>query len=109
MSTDILEKTQTETLLIGLPAGTTIGAIDGRFKANCYEPNDVIRGVQCFGSAPTLAEAIADMLAEREKALTAAPVLRTAAECKAHVQALIREHKAAPPSFRDAVDEIRTR
>jgi len=46
------------------------------------------------------------MLAAVEKAKLEKPVLRTATEVKEAVLNLIREHDAAPASFRDAVDAL---
>jgi len=75
--------------------------------ATCYWPKgDVVKDIGCYGAGETLEAAIADMLAKVEKAKEQAVVLKTAAECKAAVLDLIREHDAAPASFRDAVDAL---
>ncbi|MBB4642336.1 hypothetical protein [Rhizorhapis suberifaciens] len=96
-----------------------IGAIDapgfcvfapnatGNWGASCYWPKgDVIRDTGCHGRGYTLEAAIADMWAKVEKAKEQQKVLKTAAECKEAVLNLIREHDAAPASFRDAVDAL---
>lgn len=77
------------------------------WSASCYWPKgDVVRDIGCHGNGDTLADAITDMLAKVEKAKDQAKVLTTAAECKEAVLNLIREHDAAPASFRDAVDAL---
>lgn len=77
------------------------------WSASCYWPKgDVVRDVGCHGSGETLEAAIANMFVEVEKAKSATSVLKTAAECKEAVLNLIREHDAAPASFRDAVDAL---
>ena len=82
--------------------------VDGAsFAASCYYPNgDCSRDKFCHGSAPTLAEAVEKMLEQVEKAKLEKPVLRTASAVKEAVLDLIREHDAAPASFRDAVDAL---
>jgi len=81
--------------------------VNGRFNVSTYWPNgDVIRDKHCFGRGATIDEAVETMLAEMEKAKLAKKKLKTAAECKDAVLALIREHDAAPASFRDAVDDL---
>ncbi len=99
---------ETEALLKSLPSDASIGNRGiGRYFANCYYPtDDVVRGKQCFGTGDTLADAISDMRRQFEQAKAAKAKLRTAAECKTAVLALIREHDAAPAAFRDAVDEL---
>lgn len=75
--------------------------------ATCYWPKgDVVRDTSCHGSGETLEAAIADMFVKIDAVKNAAPVLKTAAECKEAVLNLIREHDAAPASFRDAVDAL---
>ena len=75
--------------------------------ATCYWPKgDVIRDTGCHGTGETLEAAIADMFVKIEKAKEQQKVLKTAAECKEAVLNLIREHDAAPASFRDAVDAL---
>jgi len=77
------------------------------WSVNCYWPNgDILRDTRCDGKGETLAEAVAEMWASVEKAKTARSVLKTAAEVKNAVLDLIREHDAAPASFRDAVDAL---
>lgn len=77
------------------------------WSVNCYWPNgDILRDTRCDGKGDTLEAAVADMWAAVEKAKNARPVLKTAAECKEAVLDLIREHDAAPASFRDAVDAL---
>lgn len=79
----------------------------GRFSASCHWPNgDVIRDAHCYGSGVTLGEAIAKMEEKIEEVKNRRRPLRTASECKAAVIDLIREHEAAPASFRDAVDAL---
>jgi len=79
----------------------------GRFSATVYWPSgDVLRDKLCHGLAGSIAEAIDRMEAEIVKAEAAGKKLKTAAECKAAVIDLIREHEAAPASFRDAVDAL---
>lgn len=82
--------------------------VDGSyFSASCYYPNgDCSRDKFCHGNAATVAEAVEIMLAAVEKAKLEKPVLRTATEVKEAVLNLIREHDAAPASFRDAVDAL---
>ena len=78
-----------------------------KWGATCYWPNgDVLRDIGCHGIGETLEAAIADMWAKVEKAKLEQKVLKTAAECKDAVLNLIREHDAAPASFRDAVDAL---
>lgn len=79
----------------------------GGFDAHTYWPNgDAGRDQFCYGSGSTIDAAIAGMLEKVELAKLAKRKLKTAAECKDAVLALIREHDAAPASFRDAVDEL---
>lgn len=99
-----------EAVLLAGPKDMTIGR-RGRYAngymATCYWPNgDVVRDVGCHGYGDTLAEAIADMNAKIEEAKAKGKPLKTAAECKEAVINLIREHEAAPASFRDAVDAL---
>jgi hypothetical protein len=83
-------------------------ATKGRFSLWCYWPSgDVLRDKACHGFGATFDEAQAQMMAEIKKAKLAKKTLKTAAECKEAVLNLIREHDAAPASFRDAVDELR--
>ena len=83
-------------------------SVDGAgFRASCYYPNgDCLRDKFCYGSAATLSEAVERMLTEVEQAKDYIRPLATAAECKEAVLNLIREHDAAPASFRDAVDAL---
>ncbi|SCW56560.1 hypothetical protein SAMN02927924_01401 [Sphingobium faniae] len=75
--------------------------------ASCYWPKgDVVRDISCHGNGDTLEAAIADMFVQVEKAKEQQKVLKTAAEVKNAVIALIKEHDAAPASFRDAVDAL---
>ncbi|WDA37835.1 hypothetical protein [Sphingobium sp. YC-XJ3] len=85
------------------PPSTTFGSV---WSANAYWPNDLLKGARCEGRGETLEEAIADLRVKLDAAKNAAPVLKTAAECKEAVLNLIREHDAAPASFRDAVDAL---
>jgi len=79
----------------------------GWFSANVYWPSgDTVRDKLCYGGGASIAEAIERMEAEIVKAEAAGKKLKTAAECKAAVIDLIREHEAAPASFRDAVDAL---
>jgi len=82
--------------------------VDGdRFSASSYYPKgDCARDKFCHGADSTLAGAVEKMLAKVEQAKLEKPVLKTAAECKEAVLNLIREHNAAPASFRDAVDAL---
>ncbi|MCB4860755.1 hypothetical protein K7W03_14260 [Sphingobium sp. PNB] len=92
-----------------LPAkmGLSIRVDGAYFSASCYYPNgDCSRDKFCHGHAATVAEAVDIMLAKIDAVKNAAPVLKTAAECKEAVLNLIREHDAAPASFRDAVDAL---
>lgn len=83
------------------------GLAGQRFSAATYWPNgDVVRDRGCHGHGATVEQAIAAMLAKVEIAKSEVPKLKTAAECKAAVIDLIREHDAAPASFRDAVDAL---
>lgn len=87
-------------LSIGLDRG-------GTFSATTYWPSgDVCRDRFCCGSAATIDGAIAALAVKWEAAAAEGKKLRTAAECKAAVIDLIREHDAAPASFRDAVDAL---
>lgn len=77
------------------------------FIASVYWPSgDVLLDKFCCGHGATLSKAIADMDGKIEKAKLEGKKLTTAAECKAAVLDLIREHDAAPASFRDAVDAL---
>lgn len=79
----------------------------GSFSANSFWPNgDVGCGVFCMGSGPTIEVALSKLAEKWATAEAAGKKLRTAAECKAAVIDLIREHDAAPASFRDAVDAL---
>lgn len=79
----------------------------GSWGATCYWPNgDVVKDIGCYGSGETLEAAVADLLVKIEAAKAQQKVLKTAAECKEAVLNLIREHDAAPASFRDAVDAL---
>lgn len=79
----------------------------GRFSATVYWPSgDVLRDAHCYGQGHSIAEAIEMMEAQIVKAEAEGKKLKTAAECKAAVIDLIREHEAAPASFRDAVDAL---
>lgn len=92
-----------------LPAkmGLSIRVDGAYFSASCYYPNgDCSRDKFCHGSAGTVAEAVEKMLAAVEQAKLEKPVLRTATAVKEAVLDLIREHDAAPASFRDAVDAL---
>lgn len=92
-----------------LPAkmGLSIRVDGAYFSASCYYPNgDCSRDKFCHGHAATVAEAVDIMLAKVEKAKLEKPVLRTASAVKEAVLNLIREHDAAPASFRDAVDAL---
>lgn len=78
--------------------------------ASCYWPNgDVVKDIGCYGNGETLQAAIADMFVKIDKAKEQVKVLKTAAECKEAVLNLIREHDAAPASFRDAVDALQVK
>lgn len=100
------EYAEVEALLRDLPNNADIGFKRGEFSAMCHEPNDVVHGTFCCGRGKTLAAAIEAMNAKIKAAKAARAKLRTAAECKAAVLNLIREHDAAPAAFRDAVDEL---
>ncbi|MET0364876.1 MAG: hypothetical protein ABW169_09485 [Sphingobium sp.] len=77
------------------------------WSACCYWPHgELLSGVRCDGKGDTLDEAMADLRVKLDAAKSAAPILKTAAECKEAVLNLIREHDAAPASFRDAVDAL---
>lgn len=79
----------------------------GRFIASCYWPNgDLLRDKHCCGQGETLDAAVQSLLEKVEIAKTEVVKLKTAAQCKAAVIELIREHDAAPASFRDAVDAL---
>jgi len=105
----IARETETDALLRANP-DITVGFSarwgSNEFQASGYWPNDVVRGQHYMGKGATIESAIADVLLKIEAAKNAAPVLKTAAECKDAVIALIREHDAAPASFRDAVDAL---
>lgn len=78
-----------------------------QWSARCYWPHgDILNGAACGGRGETLEDAIVDLRVKLDAAKNAAPVLNTAAECKEAVLNLIREHNAAPASFRDAVDAL---
>lgn len=79
----------------------------GKWSVRCYWPHgDLINGTACDGRGDTLELAVAELREKLEAAKNSAPVLKTAAECKEAVLNLIREHDAAPASFRDAVDAL---
>jgi hypothetical protein len=93
--------------LNSFPFEINIGHRKGQYSASSYWPNgDVGRDQYCGGHAGTLEAAVAKMLEKRAEAEAAGKLLRTAAECKAAVIGLMREHDAAPASFRDAVDAL---
>lgn len=78
-----------------------------QWGVGCYWPNgDILKDTNCMGNGDTLEAAVTDMWVKVEKVKAAGKVLKTAAECKKAVIALIREHDAAPASFRDAVDAL---
>ena len=102
--------TETEALLMSLPKGAMIYinqyATRLEFKATAYPDGDCMNDA-CRGKGPTLAAAIDEMMRNLDLAKNAGPVLKTAREVKAAVVNLIAEHKAAPASFRAAVDDLR--
>lgn len=80
---------------------------EGRFAASVYWPNgDVLWDKHCWAAADTLDAAVAEMVEKVAEAERGGVKLTTAAECKAAVLDLIREHDAAPAAFRDAVDAL---
>lgn len=110
MNTDTMTRVgAAEALIDSFELKVSIGKAwhGGGYLASCYWPNnDVVRDARCHGHGATLAAAIADMEQKVEEAKAAIKPLNTAAECKDAVIALIREHDAAPASFRDAVDAL---
>lgn len=107
----VIEHSSIESFMLGVGAPrfslATPHNRDPRWVASCYWPNgDVVRDHGCHGLGDTAESAIADMWAKVEKAKLESTVLKTAAECKAAVIALIQQHEAAPASFRDAVDAL---
>lgn len=116
MSTDTIaptEYTETEALLLALPpySGFRTGDTsnpDKRFCVNIY-PNGDVGKDPVYGRGPTLAAALADCLHNVDLMKNQGPELRTAREVKEAVIKLIGEHKAAPASFRAAVDGLRVR
>jgi len=104
--------TETETLLLAMPASTNLSrdwiSKKSTFQVSAYPGDDVMRD-RVFGNGATLAEAIADMMHNLDLAKDQGPELRTAREVKDAVLKLIGEHKAAPASFRAAVDGLRVR
>ena len=94
---------------IDAPSFTIFAPSEGgnRWGATTYWPKgDILRDEGCHGRGTSLEAAINDMWAKVEKAKLTKKKLKTAAECKDAVLALIREHDAAPASFRDAVDDL---
>lgn len=110
MNTDTMTHTEAAEAFLSTRPGIRFGIdflTNGSFGACCYWPTgDILRDTLCFGRGATLAEAIADMEQKVEEAKVKRKTLKTAAECKDAVIALIREHDAAPASFRDAVDAL---
>ena len=85
----------------------SLGRSPHGFSASTYWPGgDVLMDKGCHGHGPTLEGAIDAMLKKVEIAKTEKIKLTTAAQCKAAVQALIREHDAAPDDFVAAVDAL---
>lgn len=85
----------------------SIGKRPGAWSASCYWPSgDILKDTHCCGHGGTVAEAMEKMAAKVEQAKAEVKKLKTAAECKAAVIDLIRQHDAAPASFRDAVDAL---
>lgn len=79
----------------------------GQFSVHSYYPNgDISRDHFCHGIASTVRKAVELMQIKRDEASREVKKLRTASECKEAVLDLIREHEAAPASFRDAVDAL---
>jgi hypothetical protein len=109
---EVIERTAFEELLLTIPGG---GSVDGRtrygvikFSVSGYtRDGDCVRGTHVFEQADTLVEAVQKYRAAFAEAEAQSVKLRTAAECKAAVLDLIREHDAAPAAFRDAVDDLR--
>jgi hypothetical protein len=99
--------TEAEALLKSLPKGASFSTSGSGFSANCYEPDDVVCGTFCMGRGDTLEQAIAGMLLKVEEAKRHGKLLRTPKEVKEAVIGLIREHDAAPASFRAAIDDLR--
>lgn len=103
--------TETEALLLNLPRGTGISArsiyAGHSFSAHCRFPDDDINGEFCHGSGNTIADAIDDMMRKFDLAKSKGKILTTPAAVKAAVVELMAEHKAAPASFRAAVDDLR--
>lgn len=78
-----------------------------QWSVRCHWPHgDIIKGTACDARGDTLELAVAELRAKLEAAKNSAPVLKTAAEVKDAVIALIKEHDAAPAAFRDAVDSL---
>jgi hypothetical protein len=105
--------TETEALLLNLPQGTSISTPSAYFKragfqAFCTWPHDALTGGEsCLGQGETLAAAIDEMMNQLDLAKAKQAVLKTPAAVKRAVIDLIAEHKAAPASFRAAVDDLR--
>ena len=102
--------TETEALLLSLPKSASIRinqyAKDLEFFATAYVNDDVLND-HCSGKGPTLAAAIDNLMHALDLAKTNGPVLKSAREVKSAVVKLIAEHKAAPASFRAAIDGLR--
>lgn len=77
------------------------------FSVSGYVGNDILADVRISVDGPTIAGAIAKYRPAYDKALNDKPVLKTPSAVKAAVVELMREHDAAPASFRDAVDALR--
>lgn len=115
MSTDTIaptEYTETEALLLALPgwSGFHVNPNDPakRFVASIY-PNGDVGKDPCYGRGPTLAAALEEAMHNVNLVKNQSPELRTARDVKEAVIKLIGEHKAAPASFRAAVDSLRVR
>lgn len=107
--------TETEALLLALPKSWSLRVnqykrmgCDHQFEAWGYPDDDCVKKL-LKGHGDTLAEAIADLMHNLDLEKDQGPELRTAYEVKAAVVKLIGEHKAAPASFRAAVDGLRVR
>ena len=102
--------TETEALLLALPASINLSrdwiSKKTTFRVSAYPGDDLMRD-RVNGDGETLAEAIADLMHNLDLAKDQGPELRTAREVKEAVVKLIGEHKAAPASFRAAVDGLR--
>jgi hypothetical protein len=105
---DVIDRTVFEEMLISLPGYmVAVGAYNGGFRVSGYAGDDMLCDKHIWVSGGSVDEAVANYRVAHVEALKEKSVLKTPAAVKEAVIDLIREHDAAPASFRDAVDALR--